>query len=191
MGQIFYISDTHLYHKGILRSEPQFSCIQAHDLAILTAWRDRVRPTDKVYIIGDLFGYHADPEMLDLLTGQLFLIKGNHEKEHWMRHFDPTRYFKEIYEDNAEIMDDGRLVRMCHYPDAALYPERENGYLLYGHIHQSMPHSREDWKQVCSKPRALNISADIAMRAGIYSPATLDEWVFFNEAWRSDLSNGN
>ena len=101
MGQTFYISDTHLYHKGILRSRPQFSCIQEHDLAILEAWRNRVRPTDKVYIIGDLFGYHADREMLDLLTGQLFLVKGNHEKEHWMRHFDSTRYFKEIYEDSA------------------------------------------------------------------------------------------
>lgn len=190
MGQTFYISDTHLYHKGILRSRPQFSCIQEHDLAILEAWRNRVRPTDKVYIIGDLFGYHADREMLDLLTGQLFLVKGNHEKEHWMRHFDSTRYFKEIYEDSAEIMDDGQLVRMCHYPKLALYPESERGFLLYGHIHQTMPRSRKEWRQACSQPQALNISADIAMRADIYSPATLNEWVFFNEAWRADLSKG-
>lgn len=185
MGQIFYIADPHFSHQGVLRTRPGFTCVEEVDWTMLTAWRRRVKPGDTVYIIGDLFGFRENLGVLEQLTGQLVLIRGNHEQS-WLHHIGaPERYFQRV-EDTAEITDGGRTVRMCHFPQAELYPQEENAYLLYGHLHASPPR-RADWRWVWEQPRALNVSADIAQYTGIFAPATLDEWIFFNQAWKASL----
>lgn len=184
-GQIFYIGDSHFSHRGILNSRPQFTSIQEMDDALLTAWRSRVRPNDTVYIVGDLFGFRANIDILENLTGQLVLVCGNHE-ETWLPHVEPNRYFSRVC-DTAKITDDGRTVAMCHWPRPDLYPKEEDGWLLHGHLHGTPPR-REDWIDLCRQPRTLNVGADIAMFTGILAPATLDEWIFFNEVWRDEMS---
>lgn len=183
-GRIFYIADTHYSHKGILKTRPAFPTVQAMNTTMLAAWRNRVKDTDTVYILGDLFGFSEDIDILEQLTGQLILICGNHEQS-WLHHIEPKRYFRQVYDTMAERIDNGRSVVMSHFPQPQLYPG-DAGWLLFGHLHTAPPR-REDWKWVCSQPRALNVGADIAYyTTGSYAPATLDEWIFFNEVWKAD-----
>lgn len=184
-SRIFYIGDAHFAHKGMLKIRPAFSSVQEMNAAMLAAWRSRVKDGDTVYILGDLFGYTADIDIMERLTGRLILICGNHERDHWLHHIKPERYFQQVYDTETEIMDSGRRVLMSHFPQPQRYP-RDGGWLLYAHLHTAPPR-REDWQWVCSQPHALNVGADIAYyTAGKYVPATLDEWIFFNEVWRAE-----
>lgn len=184
MGKIFYIADPHFGHKGMLKQRPGFQTVQEMNQALLTAWTAHVRPQDDVYILGDLFCYREDLELLRRLPGRLRLICGNHEAS-WLHHIDAARYFEAVWPDAAQIVDNGRVVRMCHYPRPALCPEGPDGYFLYGHLHGSPPRS-EEYRRACLHPRALNVGADVSyFAAGEYRPATLDEWISFNRVWRA------
>lgn len=187
---IYYLSDLHLGHRtmALRRGFPK---VQAHDQTLLDNLRKRVTPNDTLFLLGDLFAYACDPELLKQLHGaarHIVLIQGNHETQHWLHKADPA-LLSEVFTDirgEAEITDNGRLVRMCHEPRPDLYVDGGRAYLLYGHLHDQPPR-REDWKALCAKRHALNVSAEI----GFYTtgrwgkPGTLDEWVFFQEVWKS------
>lgn len=187
---IYYLSDLHLLHRS-LALRRGFSSVQDHDRTLLENLRHRVTANDTLFLLGDLFAYIYDPELLNQLrdaAGHIVLLQGNHEARHWLHKASPallSRVFEDIREE-AEIMDEGRLVRMCHEPRPDLYDEDENVYLLYGHLHDQPPRS-EEWTTLCAKPHALNVSAEIgAYTTGHWGePGTLDQWIFFNEVWKS------
>lgn len=184
----YYLSDLHLCHRQMALRRG-FPSIEAHDQTLLENLRHRSTPNDTLFLLGDLFAYTFDSGLLEQLhstPGHLVLIRGNHETRHWLRKADPEllhRTFDDILAA-AEVTDAGRLVRLCHEPRPELHAD--DTYLLYGHLHDQPPR-REDWKAVCANPRALNVSAEIgAYATGRWGePATLDQWMFFNEVWRN------
>ena len=185
----YYISDLHLRHRSVaLRRE--FQSVQDHDRTLLGNLQRRVGSSDTLFLLGDLFAYACDDSLLRELqdvTRHIVLILGNHETHHWLHKASPTllsQVFTDIREE-AEITDGDRLVRMCHEPRPDLYDEDGQTWLLYGHLHDQAPR-REDWKALCARPRALNVSAEVgAYTTGHWGePGTLDQWIFFNEVWK-------
>lgn len=187
---IYYLSDLHLHHRS-LALRRRFPSVQEHDRTLLENLRHRVGANDMLFLLGDLFAYDYDDALLGQLLdirGHTVLIQGNHETHHWLHKASPrllSQVFTDIREE-AEVMDGDRLVRMCHEPRPDLYDEGEKAYLLYGHLHDQPPR-REDWKALCAKHHALNVSAEVgAYTTGRWGePGTLDQWVFFNEVWKS------
>lgn len=186
----YYLADLHLCHKR-LALRRGFPSVQAHDRTILDHIRGRVCEHDTLFLLGDLFAYEFDPGLLERLhcaAKNMVLIQGNHETRHWLHKAGPallSRVFLDILPE-GEVTDEGRLVRMCHEPRPELYTGDGQTYLLYGHLHNQPPR-RGDWKALCAKPRALNVSAEIgAYAAGRWGePAALDQWIFFNEVWNN------
>lgn len=185
---LYYLADLHLGHQkmALLRG---FSSSEEHDRTILDNIGARVGPNDTLYLLGDVFAYDYDP---DLLTGlhraarHIVLIRGNHER-HWIPKADLPLLFRTFsaIRDSDVITDEGRTVFLSHTPTPSLQGEGDAFY-LYGHLHDRPPR-REDWKAFCGRPHALNVSAEIgAYTSGRWGkPAGLDEWLFFNEVWRS------
>ena len=189
----YYISDLHLCHRSIARRRG-FPAVRAHDRTLLENLGRRGNPNDTIFLLGDLFAYDCDELLLEEMEGlgqHIVLIQGNHETQHWLHKASPTllsQVFLDILEE-AEIVDEDRVVRMCHRPRPDLYDEDEKAYLLYGRLHGQSPR-REDWKALCDSPHALNVSAEVgAYTTGRWGlPGTLDEWIFFNEVWKSRTS---
>lgn len=185
--EIFYIADTHFCHPAIAAARG-FADTEAHNEALLRDWQERVKPNDQVYILGDLFAYRWERQILNALTGRLILICGNHEDRHWLRHFPaPEQFFERVAPHKLTVLDQGRSVSLCHTPEPELGPSMPEDYLLHGHLHTQSPR-RDDWLRVCLNPHTLNVGADIGRCAlGRWAPATLDEWLLAKTVWERRL----
>ena len=80
---IYFISDTHFYHKKIIKyvNRP-FKDVEEMNNTLINNWNKRVKHKDEVYILGD-FSFGNKEQTLDLLNklnGRKYLIKGNHDR---------------------------------------------------------------------------------------------------------------
>lgn len=83
---VFFISDTHFGHEGInhfmhhdgtpLRP---FNTWMEADMTMVENWNNVVRPTDKVFHLGDVAFSRLGHELVRLLNGKKTLIAGNHD----------------------------------------------------------------------------------------------------------------
>lgn len=180
----YYIADTHFGHANILRhSKRPFGSVEEMDEAVVKNWRNRVNEEDRVYIVGDLFFRHKDPEaVLDLLPGRKVLIEGNHDRT-WLRKINGEKYFEDV-QLMAEIKDEGRRVILCHYPLMTWFEFGKGTYHVYGHIHDNvdLPY----WPLLAQMEKALNAGVDI----NHFCPVTLDELIENNRTFRHDHPAG-
>lgn len=84
MSEIFFISDTHFGHRGILsfaETKPfrQFDSIEEHDEELVRLWNATVSPGDTIYHLGDFCFGKRNIEIAGRLNGQKRLILGNHD----------------------------------------------------------------------------------------------------------------
>ena len=136
MPKIFYTADTHFKHKNIIKfdNRPYFD-VNDMEEGLIKNWNSAVSKQDTVYILGD-FCWSADEkewiEILNRLTGQKVLIRGNHTLKNMSANL--KRKFADI-KDYKEITDNGRHVIMCHYP-ILLYKGayNPNCYILCCHV---------------------------------------------------------
>ena len=85
MPNKFYISDWHYGHTNCLAFDNRpFKTIEEMNTALVERWNAAVSAGDVVYVLGDMFWCNADVAIpvLDSLNGQIFLIKGNHDRCH-------------------------------------------------------------------------------------------------------------
>lgn len=176
----FYIADLHIGHTNILRlSQRPFADCTAMYKAICNNWNARVRPTDDVYILGDLFfktSPQAQLEMLRSLKGTKHLIMGNHDRDF---NADVRKEFASIrYYD--KIIDNGRKVVLCHYPMLEWDGFFRDTYHLFGHIHNNF--ATQTYRIIKSNPEhfrnAYNVGADVIG----FTPRTLDELIQMRKA---------
>lgn len=135
MPSVFLVSDTHFGHAGVCR----FTCDdgvtkirpwtdpQEMDEAMVKAWNERVKPTDKVYHLGDVVINRKALGILHRLNGDKVLIRGNHDifkDEDYRQHFRELRAYHVM---NGMILS--------HIP---LHPESLGrfGVNIHGHTHQ-------------------------------------------------------
>ena len=101
MPSVFLVSDTHFGHTGVCRFTRNdgvtklrpWDSAEEMDEAMVKAWNDRVKPTDKVYHLGDVVINRKALKTLARLNGDKVLIRGNHDI---FRDDDYREYFREL-----------------------------------------------------------------------------------------------
>ena len=131
---IFFTGDTHFADRRILVIDRRpFPSLKAHDEALIANWNEAVSPDDEVWHLGDFTrggpaGYPE--ELLSRLNGRKHLIVGNNDPIdttgasgwHSVQHY-------------AELMVDGRLLVLCHYPFRTWNQMGKKSINLHGHSH--------------------------------------------------------
>ena len=101
MTATFLVSDTHFGHTGVCRFTRNdgvtklrpWDSPEEMDEAMIKAWNERVRPTDKVYHLGDVVINRRALKTLARLNGDKVLIRGNHDI---FRDDEYREYFREL-----------------------------------------------------------------------------------------------
>jgi calcineurin-like phosphoesterase family protein len=135
---IWFTSDTHFYHKNILKFCP--TTRQGKDEVEMTElmienWNSRIKPGDTVHHLGDFsFGTTTQTEnVLTRLNGDIHLKAGNHDGRNIMEG-RLTYYFASIKTYGTIKVGDHRIV-MMHYPIESWDQMHRGTIHLHGHIH--------------------------------------------------------
>lgn len=121
MSRVYVIADLHFGHKKAAEFRG-FPSVDAHDAAIVDAWRRVVTKRDVVYVLGDVF----DPAFVSIVPGIKKLAMGNHDRDRMVRY---TERFSQV---RAYFEFDGCL--LSHIP---VHPCQFGRYELnvHGHMH--------------------------------------------------------
>lgn len=178
MPEKFYISDWHYGHKNCLAFDNRpFTTIEQMNTALVGRWNSVVKPVDSVYVLGDMFWCNADTAIpiLNSLAGEIFLVKGNHDRCHIKRFVDQFVKVSEY----MEIEDKDRKVVLCHYPIPCFKNHFYGWYHLYGHVHNSFEYNMMEHTKFLMKElydRQCNMFNVGAMMPWMdYTPRTLNE----------------
>lgn len=143
----YFISDTHFFHRNILKLCPVKRKLGFEEL-ILSNLKHQLKSSDTLYHLGD-FAWEDSDYLLRAwreLPGRKVLIKGNHD---WHSK-DLELYFDEVVEFSTIIRVNEKKFLLCHFPSKDLrtyrYKEfqekitkiyREEGcsLLIHGHVH--------------------------------------------------------
>jgi calcineurin-like phosphoesterase family protein len=134
MPSVFLVSDTHFGHAGVCRfmradgvtKLRPWDSPEEMDEEMVRRWNERVRPTDKVYHLGDAVINRRALPTLARLNGDKVLIRGNHDI---FRDDEYREYFREL---RAYHVMDGMI--LSHIPVHADSLGRF-GVNIHGHLH--------------------------------------------------------
>lgn len=154
-GRIWYTADPQIRHLRTAQNRG-FATVEEHDEVILRRFNQCVRPTDRVYILGDfaMNWDHGCEEILARMNGEKILIIGNHEVmfgqhrdawKHLPQWIGPGKFASIVA--HARRVVGNREFLMSHFPyeGDGDYSKRdrhtqwrlryEGKWLLHGHIH--------------------------------------------------------
>ena len=135
MPSVFLVSDTHFGHAGVCRFvHPNDPTVKLRpwdnpdemDEEMVRRWNDRVRPTDKVYHLGDVVINRRALPILNRLNGDKVLIRGNHDI---FKDEDYTPYFRSLR--GYHVMN-GMILSHIPIHEASL---GRFGVNIHGHLH--------------------------------------------------------
>lgn len=134
MPSVFLVSDTHFGHAGVCRFTRNDGVTKLRpwtdtaemDEAMVKAWNERVKPTDKVYHLGDVVINRKALSTLGRLNGDKVLIRGNHDI---FRDEDYRQYFREL---RACHVMNGMILSHIPVHEASL---GRFGVNIHGHLH--------------------------------------------------------
>ena len=134
MPATFLVSDTHFGHLGVckfMRSDGvtklrPWDTVEEMDEEMVRRWNETVRPTDKVYHLGDVVINRRALPTLARLNGDKVLIRGNHDI------FRDTEYREHFRELRAYHVLNGMI--LSHIP---VHPDSLGrfGVNIHGHLH--------------------------------------------------------
>ena len=134
MPSVFLVSDTHFGHTGVCRFVRNdgvtklrpWDTAEEMDEFMVKAWNERVRPTDKVYHLGDVVINRKALGIMRRLNGDTVLIRGNHDI------FKDTDYREHVRELRAYHVMNGMI--LSHIP---IHSESLGrfGVNIHGHLH--------------------------------------------------------
>ena len=134
MPSVFLVSDTHFGHTGVCRFVRNdgvtklrpWDTAEEMDEFMVKAWNERVRPTDKVYHLGDVVINRKALGIMRRLNGDKVLIRGNHDI---FRDTDYREHFREL---RAYHVMNGMI--LSHIP---IHSESLGrfGVNIHGHLH--------------------------------------------------------
>jgi calcineurin-like phosphoesterase family protein len=134
MPSVFLVSDTHFGHAGVCRFMRNdgvtklrpWDNAEEMDEEMVRRWNDRVRPTDKVYHLGDVVMNRKALPIMARLNGDKVLIRGNHDI---FRDDDYRQYFREL---RAYHVMNGMILSHIPIHEASL---GRFGVNIHGHLH--------------------------------------------------------
>ena len=138
---IWFIADPHFGHANIIRyCHRPYSSVEEMNAALISNWNALVKPTDTVYVVGDVAMGDAQA-YLAKLNGRKILIFGHHDRNPQLlcSHFEEITPFKQVTIEGQDIV-------LCHYP-LMDWPGREQGaWQLHGHKHGTyLPLEGKQW----------------------------------------------
>lgn len=147
----WFTSDWHLSHKNIIKySRRPFNSVDHMDQTIIQNYNNRVDADDDVYFLGDFcFHRYKAEEFLNMLTGKIHFILGNHDTG--IKHLLQT-YGESVSEIKVLRYNDVSIT-LCHYPMQTFNKSHFNSWQLYGH------HHRDTSQQMAGK--RMNIGVDV------------------------------
>ena len=135
MPSVFLVSDTHFSHAGVCRFTGKDGVTKLRpwdnsdemDEEMVKRWNERVKPTDKVYHLGDVVINRKAMSIMRRLNGDKVLIRGNHDI---FRDDEYRQYFREL---RAYHVMRGMI--LSHIP---LHPDSIGrfGTNIHGHTHE-------------------------------------------------------
>lgn len=137
MPATFLVSDTHFGHAGVCRfTHPDDATVKLRpwddpdemDEEMIRRWNETVRPSDKVYHLGDVVINRKALRTLHRLNGDKVLIRGNHDI---FRDDEYRTYFREL---RAYHVLNGMI--LSHIPVHEASTGRF-GVNIHGHLHAS------------------------------------------------------
>lgn len=154
----YFTSDTHLSHIKVSENRG-FSSIEEHDDAIISNINSIVRPSDTLYILGDIVmgGWRKTAPLVQKINGNKVCILGNHDRpapnnsngHNYIEEFKALCGFVSVV-SFARISADGQGLMLSHYPydnapgdvtnlnEFDQYRLRDTGRtLLHGHTHSN------------------------------------------------------
>lgn len=156
MTGIYFTADPHIGHDKV--AEIRGMSTVAHDALFKREWEKRVKPTDTVWVLGDISqgGTAAQERALEFfkeLPGTKLLVAGNHDScspMHGKTSIAWTKKYLEVFDwvgMAAQINLNGHKVLLSHFPynrDHAAYARyaqwrlrNEGNFLLHGHTHST------------------------------------------------------
>ncbi|AFL51220.1 calcineurin-like phosphoesterase family protein [Sinorhizobium fredii] len=130
---IYFTSDTHFGEARVLSIDRRpFSNLADHDAALVANWNETVSPEDEIWHLGDFASRKSGfaEGLLSKLNGRKHLIVGNN---------DPLATVKasgwQSIQHYAELLVDGRLLILCHYPFRTWNQMGKRSIDLHGHSH--------------------------------------------------------
>ena len=135
--------------------------IPAHDNRLVEEWNRRVGPQDRVYHLGDFALCHPykAKEIRKKLNGDIYLIRGNHEKTA-ERIKDEFVWIKDVF---YLKMPDGQRLWLSHYAHRVWLGSHKGVWHLHGHSHGSL----------CDDPHAYSL--DMAVDVWGWGPVSYEE----------------
>ena len=134
MPAVFLVSDTHFGHAGVCRFTEADGVTKIRpwtdpdemDEEMIRRWNDTVRPSDKVYHLGDVVINRKSLSTLARLNGDKVLIRGNHDI---FRDEEYRVYFREL---RAYHVLNGMILSHIPVHEASL---GRFGTNIHGHLH--------------------------------------------------------
>lgn len=137
MSDVFFTSDTHFFHKNILKFCPD-TRIGADHLEMtelmVVAWNGRVKTDDIVYHLGDVSFGKSDKTaaLLKRLNGNIHLIQGNHDGG-VVQGESRKRWASVKNYDSVKV--GGETIVLFHYPIVEWDKMHYGAWHLFGHVH--------------------------------------------------------
>lgn len=142
MKTIWFTSDLHLGHENVIRyAKRPFANADEMDAALIANWKERVKPGDDVYIVGD-FSFHKPArtkEILAELPGVKFLVRGNHDKG--LKEGLGFAWIKDMHTvkiDDPQANRGTQRIVLCHYAMRVWDMRHHGAWHLYGHSHGNL-----------------------------------------------------
>jgi len=134
MPSVFLVSDTHFGHTGVCRFTRNDGVTKLRpwdnademDEEMVQRWNERVKPTDKVYHLGDVVINRRALGIMRRLNGDKVLIRGNHDI------FRDNEYREHFRELRAYHVMNGMILSHIPVHEASL---GRFGVNIHGHLH--------------------------------------------------------
>jgi len=154
MGEVFFISDTHFGHRGILTYEGEkrpFKSLDEMNDFMIKEWNKVVGPNDKVFHVGDFCFGKDNIKIAQHLNGRKHLIMGNHDN------YETAEYLKYFHKLHGALQFESLL--MTHIPVHPHQLESRFWANIHGHYHsEPLPNNGNNY--MLKKLRYLNVSCE-------------------------------
>lgn len=183
---VFFTSDLHFGSEAIIEQAARpFPSVKEMDDALIEKINERVKPSDILFILGDIATASYDAtEELKKIGCRKILITGNHDVK-WKRHHHFTAQFDNVL-DIGTYRTESAVITLCHYPmaewdgmmkqpgwDDPAHPRNIHvtceHWLFYGHTHNVTSSGAP--RMLRYNPVAVNVGVDLN---GFY-PHTAEE----------------
>lgn len=166
----WFTSDIHFCHRNILHlCNRPFEDINEMNETIIANFNSVIKPSDTLYILGDVnYRGNAD-ELIPRLNGHKILIEGNHDGN-----YDES-LFEEIYnylEINEPVKGKHYRFVLCHYPFAEWNGFYKGAIHLHGHQHNKPVYNKQMRQQNLRR-------YDVGVDANNFYPVSAEQIVSF------------